>query len=201
VSSIFLFRYWPHHHQLKYVVFFATHFKKMAKRSKRSKRSKRAKTGKVDGSGVNGVIASASSGSMTVCRDGVCRTQRWGAQPMMVRQSPFEGFRGMHGIPTSFMSELPTLLSRLGPSRGCGCGRPDCGCHMHQMVTQKRSTRRRRSTQGRSTQGRSREATRKKSTQKRSGTRKRSTPKRSGTQKRKKSQRILRKRIRRIRRK
>ena len=178
LSRIFLFRYWGHHHQLKYVVFFATHFKKMTKskkRSKRSKRSKRTKTGKVDRSGVNGVIASASSGSMTVCRDGVCKTQRWGAPPMMVHQSPFEGFRGMHGIPTSFMSELPTLLSRLGPSRGCGCGRPDCRCHMPQMMTQKRSTQRR------STQRRSREA----------------TQKRKGTQKRKKSQRILRKRIRR----
>jgi hypothetical protein len=167
--------------------------------AKSKKRSKRSKTGKADRSGMNGVIASSSSGSMMVCRDGVCRTQRWGAQPMMVRQSPFEGFRGMHGIPTSFMSELPTLLSRLGPSRGCGCGRPDCRCHMHQMVTQKRSTRRRRGTQGRS-----REAIRKrKGTQKR--TQKRSTQKRTrkrkGTQKRKKSQKYLRKRIRRIRRK
>ena len=158
----------------------------MAKSKKRSKRGKRSK---VDRSGVNGVIASSSSGSMTVCRDGVCKTQRWGAQPMMVRQSPFEGFRGMHGIPTSFMSELPTLLSRLGPSRGCGCGRPDCRCHMHQMMTQ-----------GRGTQGRSREAIRKRSTQKRS-TQKRSTQKQSGTQKRRKSQKYLRKRIRRIRRK
>ena len=182
----------------------------MTKRSKRS-----TKVRKANRSGVNGVIATASSGSMTVCRDGVCRTQRWGSRPMMVRQSPFEGFRGMHGIPTSFMSELPTILSRLGPSRGCGCGRPDCRCHMPQMMTQRRSgtrgtrrkrsgTQKRSSTQKRSTQKRStqkRTSTRKRSsTQKRSGTRKRSsTQKRSGTRKRKKSQKYLRKRIRRIR--